>query len=86
MYHFWLEGPKLSVAVPCLTRCEVGERLFFSLAIRQTELSIVSQGSILTRFVIGWENNRDGDLTMPLGPNEIRGLDACRSIASLEKI
>ena len=51
----------------------------------------------MTRFVIGWENNRDGDITMPhipenntvvqvIGPNEIRGLEACRSIARLEKI
>ena len=47
-----------------------------------------------TRFVIGWENNRDGDITMPLSlktigsagyrTNEIGGLDGCRSIAFLK--
>ena len=33
-----------------------------------------------TRFVIGWQNNRDGDIVRVIGTNEIRALDACRSI------
>ena len=33
-----------------------------------------------TRFVIGWQNNRDGDKVQVIGTNEIRALDACRSI------
>ena len=32
------------------------------------------------RFVIGWQNNRDGDIVQVIGTNEIRALDACRSI------
>ena len=30
-----------------------------------------------TRFVIGWENNRDGDITMPLSLKTI-GCAGCR--------
>ena len=49
-------------------------------------------------FVIGWENNRDCDITMPLslktmevqikakGTNEIRGLEQCRSTGKFKGI
>ena len=52
---------------------------------------------IQTRFVIGLENNRDGEMIIPIslktiggagliGTNEIRGLDGCWLIAIFQSV
>ena len=52
---------------------------------------------IQTRFVIGLENNRDGEMIIPIslkatggagliGTNEMRGLDGCWSIAIFQSV
>ena len=58
---------------------------------------IVEKGLFQTRCVIGLENNRDGEIIIPIslkttgsagliGTNEIRGLDGCWSIAIFQAV
>ena len=58
---------------------------------------LLKKGLFQTRFVIGLENNKDGEIIIPIslktigsagliGTNEIRGLDGCWSIAFFQSV